>query len=1054
MSKSNGASRESRRRAVSRAVADSFESGSASPPQETLPAVLSAFLLQAITLGGSLKIARLIEAGFRVILWVRQSTGDQLKYHKGGMLEQLAMADRLVKYDLLAGDPRLLTLGGQETAHRPELRDEDSEETRQHFENLLEVLATGRYRILAVFAIDRIARNYPDAHRFLACVKKHRVLLMVGDRVLDPSDRHDARVIWRELGDAIAASEDSQERLQKARWAVASDGWLRVGLPTGLVYAHPTDQAYVQRMRQAGLGHHVTAEAISQHQFSTKIDDLDGYRILPFPDRDVDQACRRLPELVRECGSLSKAIRRIRVGDAGWPSAQAGRFPVLTRSVWQHHRQVEWKKLTPTSARSWLSSAAVYGIFAFVADGLRAFDDGLASDATTIRRIGAFPGFATAEDMLAINELLGAPRSRAGGRKDGRFDRSLPVPASSSLPSVHCDGDDAGGCGAAVGTMEREHGEWCFVSRQCPDERHHPNAYGRVIETVARRLILEAFDADAIERCLAHVQVVQDSSTSTASALRAERASLESMKDVARDEAALFRHGGGPTQQVKDLVRAKEMDLAYHRHRARIDQIDVELGALDMDGTERQRLVAEDLAAIRRLAADIPALLVACDEADRRVAASMREAHADGNEAERLRLDSCARNARRVLAALGVEVGLRERADGDTDVTITMASGWTKTERVAAAYAVGPQAERVWVEAEVRRGTPIERICARLNAAVQTTVFFRRLWTEAKVRSCLEYRRLYETRPDPLPSEARHSIDELAALVGASPEAILAACISSDAGRLGRARIDAEGVLRLEATDAMLHAQFLDLARRHVAVENDWPIEDTFALTELGTPDPETRIAISNWALRGSGIAYDLSGRRFTRKSQLSLGRRPLPGTSAYLEALNDARAADPAMAALDPAHWVPLPEAARLLGRGEIWVKRNCTCLHLRSQGRTFCVVIWLSPERLRALHVPMLADAVAAYNAAHPGAPADPADFVPRPEVAAKANSVGRRISTWSLKQAANAGHIHTLYARGDDGNRHERVYLYYPRARFASMTAEDFARWLAGHPSVGVP
>ena len=1021
---------------------------SGEPAEETAlthpPVALTPFLLGVVTRGGNLKLARLIESGTKIIRWVRQSTGDQLKNHKGGMLEQLAIVEKLRKYGVEEDDRRILTLGGQETAHRPEV-DDAERETRQLFENLLDVLDSGDYRVVLLFSMDRIARNYGDAQRFLTCVQRHRVLLMVGDRVLDPSDRFDRRTVWKELGDAISESEATKEKLQKARFAVASEGWLRVGLPSGLVYAHPQDRAYSEKMAEAGLGHLLTAESLARHRFSTKIEDLDGYLILPIPDKDVEQACRRLPAVVLECGSISKAIRLIAAGDPSWPEGKAGKFPLYVYRQWREHRAVEWRKLTPTRVRNWLTSPSVYGIFAYFANGLLEYDEDLDPSERRVHRVDAFPSFATAEDMVAIDQILAKPLSRATKRKDGRPDRAHPTNNKGSLPSVHCDGRDGEPCGATITGLQWGAGEWMYVARQCREDAQHPIAFGRSVETAARRLVLEAFSGQSVDDALAHVRVIHEVSTQNTATLNAERARLDAKKDLARQEAAHFRHGPN-----KDAARANEMDTDYGRHRARIAEIDRSLEALKSDGVDREHMVARDIEAIRKLAADVPALLAACDEADRQVAQAMQQAHDDCNEAERLRLETHGGNSRRVLAALGVRVGLRHRPDGDTDVTVSIPSGWSRTVRVSAAYAVGPQAERVWVEAEVRRGTDVATICERLNGAERTSTFYRGRWTEAKVRSCLEYRIHYETRPDPSPGEAPHSLKDIVTLTGEPFDEVFAACMAGKGGRLGRARIDSTGKMRLEATPAMRHAALIESARRHVAVENAWPLEDTFSVSELSVSKALSIHVVGTAARSGSGVARDWSGRRFTRESLLSSARRPVAGSKDYHGALNEALAANPELAELDRMHWLSLADAQRLVGRSVLWLKLHCQHIELRSGGRVFSVAVWMSPDVQKAVTVPTITEAVAAYNAQNERAPLDVRDFVPRPDLVTRIASLGRPINVTALKAAARAGRVLTLEARRDEGNLHRLLFVWYLRERYGALTVDDFNSWLSGTPT----
>jgi DNA invertase Pin-like site-specific DNA recombinase len=187
--------------------------------------------------------------------------------------------------------------------------DADEVVERGSFRALVRALDSGAYGVLVVVSLDRGARNDADAGLLIEVLRRHGIVVLESGRALDVRVQADKDMVRVRLLMAAMHGDHLATSTQRTRLQNALAGDCRLTLPSGLVYASPSDPEYVRRLRAAGLGSAVTEEALARHQVVTSREGVRVYT-LPFPDADVWQTVvlrvrwmRRLQDVqaVAEC---------------------------------------------------------------------------------------------------------------------------------------------------------------------------------------------------------------------------------------------------------------------------------------------------------------------------------------------------------------------------------------------------------------------------------------------------------------------------------------------------------------------------------------------------------------------------------------------------------------------------------------------------------------------------------------------------------------------------------------------------------------------------------
>lgn len=161
------------------------------------------------------------------IVYVRQSTQQQVLEHRESTARQYALADRAV------------ALGWPAAA--VEVIDEDqghsgsSAEGRSGFQRLLAEVSFDRVGIILGLEMSRLARSCKDWHALLELCAIYRTLLADADGLYDPSDYNDRLLLGLKGTMSEAELHILKSRLQQGMWNKAQRGELLNHPPIGYV---------------------------------------------------------------------------------------------------------------------------------------------------------------------------------------------------------------------------------------------------------------------------------------------------------------------------------------------------------------------------------------------------------------------------------------------------------------------------------------------------------------------------------------------------------------------------------------------------------------------------------------------------------------------------------------------------------------------------------------------------------------------------------------------------------------------------------------------------
>lgn len=161
------------------------------------------------------------------VVYVRQSTQQQVLEHRESTARQYALADRAV------------ALGWPSAA--VEVIDEDqgqsgsSAEGRSGFQRLMSEVSSDRVGIVLGLEMSRLARSCKDWHALLEVCAIYRTLLADADGLYDPSDYNDRLLLGLKGTMSEAELHILKNRLQQARWNKAQRGEVLNHPPIGYV---------------------------------------------------------------------------------------------------------------------------------------------------------------------------------------------------------------------------------------------------------------------------------------------------------------------------------------------------------------------------------------------------------------------------------------------------------------------------------------------------------------------------------------------------------------------------------------------------------------------------------------------------------------------------------------------------------------------------------------------------------------------------------------------------------------------------------------------------
>lgn len=163
----------------------------------------------------------------QAIVYVRQSTQQQVIEHRESTARQYALADRAVSL----GWPR----GAVEVIDEDQGHSGSSAEGRSGFQRLLAEISSDRVGLILGLEMSRLARSCKDWHALLELCAIYRTLLADADGLYDPSNYNDRLLLGLKGTMSEAELHILKSRLQQGMWNKAERGEVLNHAPLGYV---------------------------------------------------------------------------------------------------------------------------------------------------------------------------------------------------------------------------------------------------------------------------------------------------------------------------------------------------------------------------------------------------------------------------------------------------------------------------------------------------------------------------------------------------------------------------------------------------------------------------------------------------------------------------------------------------------------------------------------------------------------------------------------------------------------------------------------------------
>lgn len=812
-----------------------------------------------------------------VTAFIRQSSEQQRRRNLGSGEIQLLQREHI---RMLGVDPDTIpVIDARGETGKPGV-------PRPQFERLVRMASEGEIGLVILARHDRLGRNTDGTHELLREMARNKVLLMVDGRVFDPSNRED--MLMLRIHAALAEFDNQQRTAHMAltRCARARRLAFPIPLPTGLVWASPSDPLYRKALETANLGAHLEPESLELHKEKYERNGR-AYYVLPYPDADVHTAVHLLLGWYLESGDPKEVIRRVN-DDPIWP--RPGKVPSTRGHIYQQDHPHAWVRVgLPTAGRSsheqrllreLLESPGLFGVYRFRSKALLEHSRLGAHLGGYVYVPNAFPAFGGEEELSRVRALAELrPKGWRGPRWLGTRNHYL--------DQVRCADHlvDGKPCGRKMSVVYKATGIHRYLSPVCCPRGHAEGAPARIDEIV-KRAVLEVFGKEQIAAALTDVRRVRDRAMEQSSKLREEVNRLEARMESAAQLAVEARTVRDLSEEAMYKAEAKRLRTELRRKNEDLDQLRV-------DESTFRELQERKLSALLELARDLPMLLRRADGHAGKVRQILREFVSTVHS----------RRLGRGVFLIEVEFisGARVRRIEFEEVTET-----SQPMRVLAHLRLG---ELQRLDHEVCTAESIASVrsaAAELAVKVRVQVGdkFRGRQLDALRLAAAALQHAFIETEQPRIGE-HETVAELAHRTGVSEADVLTAALE---GKLGPAKVVGAD-LALSPTDEELHRTFPTFAQREIAIASGWSIEDTVPLRsverELGGG---TRVQNSE-RRREAEPVKDAAGFWWIRRSAML--ERPLT-VDAYLDSVADQ---EPEIAALDRRYWAPLTATQKRLG-------------------------------------------------------------------------------------------------------------------------------------------
>jgi DNA invertase Pin-like site-specific DNA recombinase len=910
------------------------------------------------------------------VLFIRQSTIHQRLVNVGSgdvQAQQLRTMERMnVRPD------QIVTIDARGESGRAEV-------VRKHFEELIHLLKTGLVGVLVLARFDRIGRNDEDTGRVLRLLAKQGGMLLIDGRIYDPKEPTD------KLSLGVQSAFAEYDNLARARWmmlarlAMARQLKARIALPTGLVWANPRNEVFRTRLVSAGLGGWL--ERLGEHRAIIGREPVQQL-VFPHPDREIYDSARLRLDWMLESQNLSELRARIREPGSGWP--RPGKVPVVRTSIYSPDHVPLWIPVEHSELADWYLSPALYSIYAYAAQSLADADD-LPIAEFSVWEPGAFPSYAEPEDLERIQSFL----SRAPSKP---WKSSLKSPEH-VLPNVRCGRVRENGtpCGRQMSSTgsggERRYSTCCRHAAPSGSVSH-------VIEDPVLEVLVAALRPEEIKTAVGTLRLDRDAALERRNAAQLQRDDLKAGAEAALEltiEAQARKH----PELVSHYMR-RHSELTTQAAEA-----ERKLAVLCMEENQIRAVTKQDYTRVLALATDLPRLV--------------QDARSNPSVLQKL------------VGELTRAVHILPLAHGVVAVDIEFPTG-VRVRRVVETHPTrSSQPQRLYAASRLEAGAKPADVADELNRAL-ATIYQRAPSTRPFNARRVKTMAAMHIHGGDVPPREGHALDRnaIAARYGVSPAEALEAILQ---GELGPASWTSEGELGVVPTSDEAAWVFVEWARREVAAQKGWSVDDTVTVVEAVEALGLSRENVLANAERCSGPVRMPARRVWVRRSEAA---DPEAVVRARLHELRPD---------LDPTWWVALKQAPQRAGRSRETLKKHFPVARPGfGAGGVKSVYVWLSPDLPLPWQAPSLAEAVQALGGEY-----DPNDFVPLTKLAADLRSRVNFRNEEALRSAAREGRIVSVRVARTGRGLPTALYVLVPPDVRTAESAEVVRAWL-GHRSRG--
>lgn len=753
----------------------------------------------------------------QLIVFVRQSTHQQRKSNQGSGKLQMT----LVEVGRQLGWPperiTVLDARGESGSRGP----------RELFNDVLKRVKSGRVGAVAFARGDRIGRTALESEDLLRAAADNRTLIITEGRIYSPASASDKLILGMLTQVAEYENRARTMWMMATRFTLAKEGAYRIVMPTGLIAGSPEDPVFVKRLTEAGL-----ASWLNNLEAHKAVSTREGkpFYVLPYPDREVFEACRMRMDCMLTNGDLDAVVELINT-DPDYP--RPGFIPVVARAVRRYHDRIliKWVDMNHPygrqALRKWFQSPAVYGVYTYNARKLaRTTGDG-DKDRFKVRIENAFPAFATAADGRRIRRIM------EEDKKPWRMG-AFHGPRTHLLSMLRCAHGAAEGdvCGKRMHAMYQPDGTYGYYSHACR-YTDHPTQHikGHVVDDAVLETLLPVLDRERLERALNQLQVAGGIAKTRLRGIEADlQEATRSVKGLTRAVAQAELDSA----EDRKAVLNEELDEAIKRQQA----IESAIHSARADLRDFSALAASDRKRILALASDIPRLI---EETQERHPA-----------------------LRRMLISEMVNTIHFNRVSGYAfEMDLTFPGGAKIRRSVLSRNMRVKRAALEWAAGKLSEGLDPNEIAAELNKAPLHNHHVP--WTDERVNTA-PYAMEHQELP-PLRQGPHENLADIAQRLGVGYEAVFLAAVG---GYLGPGQYR-DGDLYLKPSLEELHRTIPEAAKRHVAKEMNWPIRDTVPRAEVSKRTGLSRYKVTTMARKRSGLGQDAASQHWVRVTDFDL---------------------------------------------------------------------------------------------------------------------------------------------------------------------------------------